>query len=163
MSVFHPPSYPIISLSEYPHLLDALVALEWQVWGYDDPKDLSEFFAQELAAPHLGGMPKTWLMMADASLTTIIGAVTLSLDEMGDTQPAEHNPWLGYLYIEPSYRGQGLAKVLTRFAVEQSVTLGYQHCYLYASDEKPRYLKWGWRPLETFEFQGEIVTVMQNP
>lgn len=157
--------YPIISLAEYPHLLDDLVAQQWQVWGYDDPNDLQDFFAEEIKTTENPSQnyPKTWLMIKDKTLETIIGAVTLSLNEMGDTQPPERNPWLGYLYIEPDYRGQGLAKILTNFAVEQSKKLGFGHCYLYASDEKPRYLKWGWRPLDTFEFQDEIVTVMQNP
>lgn len=157
-----PTTYPIISLADYPQLLNALVAQQWQVWGYDTPEDLQAFFAQELTTNN-ANLPKTWLMMADDTLDTIIAAVTLSRDEMGDTQPTSRNPWLGYLYVEPDYRGQGLAKKLTEFAVEQSSRLGFAHCYLYASDEMPRYLKWGWQPLETFEFQGEVVTVMQNP
>lgn len=157
--------YPIVSLSDYPQLLDNLVAQQWEEWGYDDPDDLKEFFAQELAqtANLAENYPKTWIMMADTNADKIIGAVTLSLNEMGNAQPTERNPWLGYLYIEPDYRGQGLAKLLTNFAVEQSVKLGFPHCYLYASDEKPRYLKWGWQSLETLEFQEEEVTVMQNP
>lgn len=158
-------SYPILSLADYPHLLDALVAQQWQEWGYDDPDELKEFFAKELENTEnpANNYPKTWLMMQDDKLEIIIGAVTLSLNEMGNTQPAERNPWLGYLYIEPEYRGQGLAKRLTQFAIEQSMKLGFAHCYLYASDEIPRYLKWGWQPLQTLEFQEEIVTVMQNP
>lgn len=153
--------YAIIALNEYPYLLDQLVAQQWHVWGYDDPNDLKQFFAQELDPEHV--FPRTWLLMKDDTLTSIIGAVTLSWSEMGTVQPLERNPWLGYLYVEPHYRGQGLAKVLTEFAVEQSAQLGYDQCYLYASDETPRYLKWGWKPLQTLPFQGEDVTVMQSP
>ena len=156
-------NYPIISLADYPQLLDAVVAQQWQVWEYDDPDELREFFAQELVASEVPTLPKTWLMMADVTLTTIVGAVTLSLNEMADSQPSERNPWLGYLYIVPTYRGQGLAKTLTAFAVSESAKLGFTSCYLYASDEMPRYLKWGWLPLKTLEFQDERVTVMQNP
>ena len=78
-------NYPIISLADYPQLLDAVVAQQWQVWEYDDPDELREFFAQELVSSEVTTLPKTWLMMADVTLTTIIGAVTLSLNEMGDS------------------------------------------------------------------------------
>lgn len=146
-------NYPIISLADYPQLLDAVVAQQWQVWEYDDPDELREFFAQELVASEVPTLPKTWLMMADVTLTTIVGAVTLSLNEMGDSQPSERNPWLGYLYIDPTYRGQGLAKTLTAFAVSESAKLGFTSCYLYASDEMPRYLKWGWLPCKPLNFK----------
>ena len=55
--------YAIIALNEYPYLLDQLVAQQWHVWGYDDPNDLKQFFAQELDPEHV--FPRTWLLMKD--------------------------------------------------------------------------------------------------
>lgn len=155
----NPQNFFIVSLSDQPQLLDKLVEQQWQVWGYDDPNDLRAFFAKELTDNT--ALPKTWGLLNEQH--TLIAAVSLSLDEMGTRQPKAHNPWLGYLYVHPDYRGQGLAKKLTQHAVQAAQAMGYPSVYLYASDERPRYEKWGWQPLDTFQFQGEIVTVMVNP
>lgn len=152
--------YQLLALTEHPDWLPTLVEQQWLVWGYDAPNYLAEFYRQSLS----NAMPKVWIFVDTSQFTPIlIGGVALSLDEMGDTQPAFRNPWLGYLYIEPSYRRQGLAKFLTQYAVDYAQSMGYKKVYLYASDERSRYQKWGWQPLETLDFQGEKVTVMQSP
>lgn len=156
-----PTNLAILSLTDYPNYLDAVVDQQWQVWGYEDRDDLLAFFTQEFSE----AMPRTWALVDKEKRFPhdLIGAVTLSLDEMGNCQPPTRNPWLGYLYIEPSYRGQGLAKQLTEFAIAQAHQLGFDKVYLYASDETARYQHWGWQIIETLTFQGEIVNVMIEP
>lgn len=156
-----PTHFNMLSLTNHPNYLDALVDQQWQVWGYDAREDLLQFFAQEFSA----AMPRTWLLVdTDKRFPDdLVGAVTLSLNEMGQCQPAARNPWLGYLYVEPRYRGQGLAKQLTNYAVAQAHRLGFDKVYLYASDETARYQHWGWQIIQTLEFQGETVNVMVEP
>lgn len=151
----------LLSLAANPNYLEVLVDQQWQVWGYDERKDLLEFFAQEFSDE----MPRTWLLIDNNKKFPhdVIGAVTLSLNEMGACQPPTRNPWLGYLYIDPHYRGQGLAKLLTNYAVTQAHQLGYPTVYLYASDETARYQQWGWQIIDTLVFQGETVNVMVQP
>lgn len=150
----------IIPLKDNPDWIDAVVEQQWREWEFDDADELREFFAQEFGQTSPNAMPRTW-MMVDGE--TLVGAITLSLNELGKRQPADRNPWLGYLYVSPDYRGQGVAKALTNHAVTMGKALGYPNVYLYASDEKPRYLRWGWQPLETLKFEGEKVTVMVCP
>ena len=150
----------ILSLAEYPDWLAPLVAQQWQEWGYDAPDELADFFAQEFTV----GWPKTWLLIDTGQQNErLVGAVTLSQNELGEMQDSTRNPWLGYLLIDTPYRGQGYAKLLTRYAVQEGHKLGYQQIYLYASDEMPRYLHWGWQPVERLFFQEEWVTVMVSP
>lgn len=157
-----PTNFTVLSLSNNPHYLNPLTDQQWQVWGYDERADLLEFFEQEFQEATPKAMPRTWLLIdiTKPFPTHLTGAVTLSLDEMGDTQPKERNPWLGYLYIDHEYRGQGLAKYLTEFAVTQAHEMGFENVYLYASDETARYQHWGWQILQTLDFQGEEVNVM---
>lgn len=76
-----PAHFNLLSLTDYPNYLDAVVDQQWQVWGYNSREDLLEFFAQEFSA----ALPRTWVLV-DTNKNfpnDLVGAVTLSLDEMG--------------------------------------------------------------------------------
>lgn len=143
----------ILALKNAPEWLAALVAQQWQVWGYARPEDLADFFRAGLT----GAFPQTWLAVAGPQL---LGSVSLSLHEMGDAQPAARAVWLGFLLVQEDARGQGLGRRLMQVAEQAAAAQGIGTLYLYTADQAERYGRWGWQALETVQFQGEPVVVM---
>ncbi|MBC7853000.1 MAG: GNAT family N-acetyltransferase [Pirellulaceae bacterium] len=79
--------------------------------------------------------------------STPIGFVSLTLYENGIKRGRPH--WIDALYVEPAYRGQGIARQLVHAAEEKSVVLGLTE--LFALTEIPRlYHKCGWNTVEEF-------------
>lgn len=80
-----------------------------------------------------------------------VGFCTLTAkDEMPETAP--YTPFLGFLFVEPSYRGQGLAGRLIKAAILRAKSLGFSSMYV-TSDEHGFYEKYG------FTLRGTVINI----
>lgn len=146
----------IFELREQPSWLSAIAAQQWKAWDYESQADLEAFFAQGLSSD----WPKTWFILDDQE--TLLGSISLALNEMGDCQPPSRNPWLGFLYVAEAVRGQGIGQNLMQYVEQWAATHQITTLYLYTTDQTARYQRWGWQVLERIEYLGEWVDIMSK-
>lgn len=74
----------------------------------------------------------------------------------------ELTPWLASLYVEPDFRGQGIAVKLIKDITQKAKSLGYHALYLLAFDEAlPNwYEKQGWQKIGQDAVHFHPVTLM---
>ena len=76
-----------------------------------------------------------------------VGSV-LGLASDLDERP-ELSPWVAALWIEPEFRGQGVAAALAKAALDEIFAIGHEVAFLCATAEKRlMYQKQGWRLIE---------------
>ncbi|WP_298770956.1 GNAT family N-acetyltransferase [uncultured Shewanella sp.] len=91
----------------------------------------------------------------------LLGAAQLKFHEMDIYPDKEH--WLGGVYIDETFRGQGLGTRL----INQVITLAKQHQipYLYLQTEDKSgglYAQLGWQPIEHVTYKNVDVLVMEK-
>ncbi len=70
-------------------------------------------------------------------------------------------PWLGQLFVLPSFRNQSVGRALVEATAKRAKALGYPRLYLYTSGDLPRYYeRLGWVVNERVEYLGKERTVM---
>lgn len=71
-------------------------------------------------------------------------------------------PWLACLYVEKTYRAEGLGSELLIHASEEVAKLGYANMYL-STDLEGYYEKYGWKLAGTaFGIFGDSIKVYQK-
>lgn len=91
----------------------------------------------------------------------LLGAAQLKFHEMTLYPEKEH--WLGGVYIDKPYRGQGIAKRL----IDKIISLAKQHqvAHLYLQTEEHSgglYAQLGWQPIEYATYKNVDVLVMEK-
>nr|WP_299010698.1 GNAT family N-acetyltransferase [uncultured Shewanella sp.] len=91
----------------------------------------------------------------------LLGAAQLKFREMDIYPEKEH--WLGGVYIDKPYRGQGIATRL----INQVIKLAKQHqvCHLYLQTEDHSgglYTQLGWQAIEQVNYKNVDVLVMEK-
>ena len=130
----------IVELLDAPELTPTLVRWIRQEWP--DSRDDSAIEERLCGSRRRGALPSALVAVADS---VPIGFVSLTLYEKGIEQGRPH--WIDALYVDPAYRGHGIARQLLHAAEEMSAVLGLTE--LFALTEAPGlYLKCGWSSLE---------------
>lgn len=126
----------VIKISNKPELKAQAAAWFSDKWGVPVDAYL-ESMADAASNPH--GIPK-WYLILDDSNTIIAGAGIIENDfhERKDLTPN-----LCALYVEPAYRGQGIARKLMDIAAKDTATAGFERLYL-ITDHTHFYEKCGW-------------------
>lgn len=84
----------------------------------------------------------------------IVGIYQLIYDDL-PVRPDIY-PWLANLYVEESYRGQGIGKTLIKSVPDLTKKLGFKELFLYTT-KVDLYEKYGWKYL------GDIDTISKKP
>lgn len=73
-------------------------------------------------------------------------------------------PWLGSLVVDPAYQRQGIGKMLIDAIKQKTKELGYDKLFLFAHGDETAgyYKKLNWNVIETDNFQGDEVIVMET-
>src|SRR5262245_42976906 len=79
----------------------------------------------------------------------LAGICLLVLHEL---EPAHDDlsPWLASLYVDPEFRGQGVARRLVSAIEDHARRQGVARLYLYTGDAEDFYRKCGWAVVERF-------------
>jgi GNAT superfamily N-acetyltransferase len=144
----------IISLRHAPELIPRLADWQYQEWGYHSIAELINLLHQCVEGRAL---PITYVALQDGELA---GSIGLYEREMGEAQPPERRFWMGFLFVHPDYRGQGLAKQLMQHMEAHAARFGIADLYLFTTNMAAAYANMGWQVVEQLEFEGEMVTVM---
>jgi GNAT superfamily N-acetyltransferase len=86
------------------------------------------------------------------------GVCLLVLHEL---EPAhDYSPWLASLYVDPGFRGQGVARSLVKAIEEHARRHGVGRLHLYTVDAEEFYRKCGWAVVERFVSNGMALVLM---
>lgn len=71
-------------------------------------------------------------------------------------------PWLGQLFVTPTYRKRGVGAALVRAVAAEAQRISYDRLYLYTSGELPRfYERLGWSVRERVHYLGKERAIMR--
>lgn len=128
-------------------------------WGALDPDetletclaDLCRSFDEELP------VPKTFVYRQGGRMAGWASIIEVDLKDR-----PELGPWLANLVVLPEFRGQGIARKLTRHVMDyaQGVT---DHLYLYTDNLQASYAKQGWQTVREIHIGAKPVTLMEWP
>jgi len=112
----------------------------WHAWGKHDGESLA---AEERALAEVIGaadFPFTLVALAGGSFAGTVSAIASDLDER-----PELGPWIASLWVEPAFRGQGIAQALVEQGTATMFAQGHGKVYLYAIPRlRSYYLGMGW-------------------
>jgi N-acetylglutamate synthase-like GNAT family acetyltransferase len=100
-------------------------------------------------------LPIAWLAHEGETAAGTAALRTSDLDGREDL-----GPWLGGVYVEPSFRGRGIASSLCRVVVAKARDLGFRRLFLFTLDQQSLYARIGWRRLETTVWRGRSADIM---
>ena len=124
-------------LGERPDLID--LTCEWHLPEFDPGGNLDDWRTARKREARHGGVPCAWVAFIDA---TPVGSVSLVEHNM-DTHP-ELTPWLAALFVLPVYRGRGIGEALVHRCEREARAAGFASMFLYASDARTYYPRFGW-------------------
>lgn len=91
----------------------------------------------------------------------LLGAAQLKFHEMDIYPDKEH--WLGGVYIDKPYRGQGIAKRLINQIIKLAKQHQVPHLYLQTEDKSGGlYAQLGWQQIEYITYKNVDVLVMEK-
>jgi GNAT superfamily N-acetyltransferase len=149
----------IDALADHADLVRQIAAWHWNEWGHGDPRGSLSSWTAGLAG-RLGRdtVPATYIALHDHAP---VGSVSLVDQDMA-THP-DLGPWLAGLYVEPAWRGRGIAGRLIARAVERAEAMGLPCLYLYTTTAVGLYRRFGWEAAFEERYGDELVTVMRRP
>jgi N-acetylglutamate synthase-like GNAT family acetyltransferase len=136
----------IFNLSEKKIFSDTCAAWSYAQWGCMLPQEMRVTLEKTKngysARSQSNDLPQTWVMLSDGKC---VGMVSLKDKELEDHQ--DIGPWVGSLYIHPSYRHRGFASELMSKVEEEARKISCSDLYLFSSDACDYYLnkQSGWQ------------------
>lgn len=161
-----------VDVRDHAALLSQAEAWVYRQWGAArmDATTHRVGFLKELAAvPDAArlspSLPCCVLAMIDDACG---GTISIARDD-GLAAPyneaSEMTPWLAAVYVDPPFRGRGLAGLMVEHACARLAADGADAVFLYTAHQQNMYRRLGFRPIaETIEpFEGGVgVTVMRR-
>jgi len=136
--------------------VETLAGWEYAQWGDHEPgRRLDEAVGEFRGQCGEGGVPSVFVVLAG---DTPVGMASLIADDMRDRP--DLTPWLASVYVQPLWRGRGIASWLVRRVEEEARTHGVERLYLFTADRQPLYRRLSWQALEETDYRGERVTIM---
>lgn len=154
-----PPEVTIDLLAHYPHLADELARWSWNEWRpiYEERGQTFEHALRNYRErTNTDCLPLALIALNGPDL---IGTVSLKYHDL-DSRP-DLDPWLGGVFVIPSWRRRGVASLLMQRAVEAAAMLGLMKLYLWTSSAEGLYQKLGWEVVERSHYCGKNIVVMQ--
>ena len=129
----------IAYLADYPEYTHTVAEWVYNQWADKSKKTLEAIIESFEKRRVKNKIPLTLIALAD---NECVGTVTIYKNDLETRKDLE--PWLGSLYVSPSYRQQGIGEELTKQAIEISKGLGFCKLYLRTEEKADYYSKRGW-------------------
>jgi len=91
--------------------------------------------------------------------TILYGSAAIVENDMDNRH--DLSPWLASVFIIPEYRNQGIGSALVRHVMQQAQQSNIEKLYLYSPDREAFYHKHGWRRIDTENYHGYEVSIME--
>lgn len=152
------PAVQISYLADHPEVLGNLAAGFKAQWS-------THFADQTLEAIKMGfanccredGLPLALVAMVGQSF-----AGTASLRQESGTVCPGVGPWLTHLYVEPSFRSQGIGTTLIRAIEAEAIRNGFTELHAATTRAAAVFERSGWTLVEVIEYQGDRVNVLRT-
>ncbi len=145
-------------LADRPESVPLIAGWYFAEWGYLNPSATLEGVRKKLlVSMNRDRIPLTALAVIQEE---VVGAAQLKYREMPMFPEKEH--WLGGVYVEPEYRGQGVAEQLLGRLVETARNLGVETLHIQTERlDGGLYARLGWTPVQRVK-RGPEVLVMRR-
>lgn len=146
-------------LAEVPFLVPVLAQWTYDSWSQYDPELTLDRAMESLIQRFNREIVPLTLVAFDGD--TPVGMVSLK-EQIRVPGYADKTPWLGSLYVIPTYKGQGVGKQLMQAIHAKADELGFENIYAFTSeaDKVTWYEKLGWRQFNVDTFHGNPVFLM---
>ncbi len=135
----------IIPLSSKPEFAPTCAAWSFGSWGcHIEDSALSDVIHRyQERALNINSLPLVWVGLIKEK---IIGMISLKKYDHEDRP--ELSPWLGSVFVHPSFRNKGYASQLIQKLHDEARNLNYKKLYLFTSDTEKLYTKNGWKTVD---------------
>lgn len=145
-------------LADYPHYAKQIAEWYFSEWGSLVPGSTLESVENKVKERAVQGehIPFGLVVHHQGEL---LAAADLKFRE--NTNYPEYEHWLGGVYVNPSYRGQGITRLLIERAKSEANRLGVEQLYLQCESHNiALYQKYGFTPLHTAKHHEADTTIM---
>ena len=127
----------IVPLTTVPEHRETIIDWQWRAFGSDNSRD---FFASVIdSSLHGADLPLTFVALDGDRPVGTVGLWRCDLISRQDLFP-----WLAALYVDESYRGQGLSEQLQQAVIDCCHQRGDANLYLYSACAD-YYERFGWQ------------------
>ena len=141
--------------------VDAIpIVAKWHFdeWGRFDPDSSYEKTCKIIA--EWQNRDRAPLLLLAIENENIVGTAALKPHEMLSVFP-DHTPWLGSVFVDPGYRGRGIASQLCGEIVALATSFGTPQLFLQTQRlDGGLYAPLGWRPIQQLNYHGQEVVLM---
>lgn len=137
-------------LIDYPQFLTQVADWnnsEWPSYFDGDLEKALAFYSTTMTREQV----PTCLVAVDEG--SLVGTVCLVPEDL-DSRP-EFSPWLSGLYVDPKFRGQGVARKLIEACMVEAHAAGVAKLYVWTKELRTLFESMEWHFLEIIEFQQE--------
>jgi N-acetylglutamate synthase-like GNAT family acetyltransferase len=114
----------VISVRNQPETVDSAISYIQSKWASEQSREVyQDCISHSLSTP--SALPR-WYILMDKDL--IIGCAGLITNDF--ISRMDLYPWICALYVEKSYRGKNLGRLLIEAAIADAKEGGYDNCYL---------------------------------
>lgn len=126
-------------------------------FGYLNPANTVERYIQRLTASlQKSALPTTFIALQD---DTLLGSASL----VCQTITHQHlSPWLSSVYVDPQYRGRGIAAALVGRVEKTAAAMGSETIYLFTPSSEKLYAGLGWQLMEYSKYQALKIAIMSK-
>ncbi len=148
-------SFTISDLRQAPEFFDVVADRIWQAWWKEKGHPL-DFIAGRLRE-NLNAEPIPFALVAHDGAKFLGSVSVIALDV---AERPQYSPWVAALWVDDTYRRQGIGAALVERAVGALFSLGIQRAYLAASGgRRSFYVKRGWTQIEE-DVGGRLLTIL---
>ena len=143
-------SFTISDLRQAPEFFDVVADRIWQAWWKEKGHPL------DFSPPRENLNPLFALVAHDGA--KFLGSVSVIALDVAERP--QYSPWVAALWVDDTYRRQGIGAALVERAVGALFSLGIQRAYLAASGgRRSFYVKRGWTQIEE-DVGGRLLTIL---
>ncbi|MGR5094749.1 GNAT family N-acetyltransferase [Vibrio maritimus] len=146
-----------VLLTDVPQYKPTVIDWYFSAWGKRDPSNTLESYTQKLETFLQDGSIPAHLVICDNE--RLIATAHIRKHEIPSY--VDYENWLGGVFVDSDYRGQGVAEIVVNSVIEEAEALGITALYLQTEDlSGGLYAKLGWKKLHQISNKGSEVIVM---
>ena len=146
----------IVSIADRPDLAPLVAAWLLAEFGHPGSSPLDVATARVAARIAPVGPEQCFVLLHNG-----VPAGTATLQHHDLDLRSELTPWLAGVYVEPPFRGRGIATALVTRVVDAARAASIATLWLYTWSAADLYRRLGWVASETLQHRGRPVTVMR--
>lgn len=145
-------------LTEHPDFVPALAAALLEQWRWVTPElTLADRTAKVEEHLNWDKLPIAWVAHWEGQP---IGTAALRVQDLEGRE--DLTPWLGGVWVAPTYRGRGIGAALCSVVEEKARVLGYDELFLFTLDKQVWYSALNWGSREPARWRGHPGTIMHK-